>query len=101
MIAVFCHGDAAACAVGPSQVAVGLDVERLGRAPRGGRLMALARRRLAAEECAALEGGWEGGPGRRVCHTGGWAWQKGVPHWRVRLAAAAPSVQAGALALAC
>lgn len=44
------------CAVAPGRMAVGLDVERLGRVPKGGKLMALARRRFAAAECAALEG---------------------------------------------
>ncbi|KAF5831512.1 hypothetical protein DUNSADRAFT_13016 [Dunaliella salina] len=44
------------CAVASGSVAVGFDMERLGRVPKGGKLMALARRRFAPAECAALEG---------------------------------------------
>ncbi len=44
------------CVVAPAGVAVGLDVERWGRVPRTKNVMALARRRFAPEEVAALQG---------------------------------------------
>jgi hypothetical protein len=45
----------AGIAIGPPGLALGLDVEQVGRTPRAG-VLKLARRRLAPGEVAALEG---------------------------------------------